>query len=138
MKRHGHNLKDRRRAGRGVLSLELALTLPILMVLLMGLFEFSMLFYGRGAVVQASRAGARKATMPGATREDVEQAILNELPARLAAGMRFEADMDGNTGDLVSVAVRVPMNRISPDLLWPIGFGLDGRYLSTETRMARE
>ncbi|RLS54151.1 MAG: hypothetical protein DWH91_12600, partial [Planctomycetota bacterium] len=51
---------------RGILSAELLLTLPILIVLLFGLLEFSLLFFARGDVVDASRAGARAARIFGA------------------------------------------------------------------------
>jgi Flp pilus assembly protein TadG len=47
----------------GFLSMELVFTLPILMVVLLGLFEFSMLFFARGMVVEAARVGARKASL---------------------------------------------------------------------------
>ena len=42
--------------------MELALTLPILMLMLLAVFEFSLLFYARGKVVEASRAATRVST----------------------------------------------------------------------------
>jgi len=41
-------------------------------------------------------------------------------------------------GDVVWVGVEVPMQSAAPDLLWPIGVGLAGRNLYSETRMVRE
>ena len=70
---------------RGILSAELLLTLPILTVLLFGLLEFSLLFFARGDVVEASRAGARAARLYGATTESVEAEVLSSLGGRLAA-----------------------------------------------------
>mgnify|MGYP003350373201 CR=1 FL=1 len=55
------NAQPTRRSRSGVLSMELVLTLPILLILLFGLLEFSLLFFARGDVVDASRAGGRAA-----------------------------------------------------------------------------
>jgi Flp pilus assembly protein TadG len=123
---------------RGILSAELLLTLPILTVLLFGLLEFSLLFFARGDVVEASRAGARAARLHGATAESVEDEVRYSLGGRLAPHVRVTAELGNKTGDEVSVAVEVPMAAASPDLLWLIGYSLQGRELLCETRMARE
>ena len=123
---------------RGVLSMELLLTLPILTVLLFGLLEFSLLFFARADVVEASRAGARAARVYGATAESVEEEVRFSLGGRLAPHVRVQAELGDKTGDEVSVAVEVPMAVASPDLLWLIGYSLQGRDLLCETRMAKE
>ena len=123
---------------RGVLTMELVLTLPILFTLLLGLFQFTMLFYSRSLMVEASRAGARKASQPGVTEVDVDAEVRRVLSPRLQTGMLIEVDLGERSGDVVSVSVAVPMSAASPDLLWPIGIGLDGRNLFSETRMVRE
>jgi len=126
------------RPRRGILSAELLLTLPILTVLLFGLLEFSLLFFARGDVVEASRAGARAARLHGATEESVEAEVRYSLGGRLAPHARVLMDLGHKTGDEVSVAVEVPMATASPDLLWLIGYSLNGRELLCETRMAKE
>ena len=123
---------------RGVLSMELLLTLPILTVLLFGLLVFSRLFFARADVVDASRAGARAARLYGATAESVEEEVRFSLGGRLAPHVRVQADLGEKTGDEVRVAVEVPMAVASPDLLWMIGYSLQGRKLLCETRMAKE
>jgi hypothetical protein len=127
-----------RRTRRGVLSMELVLTLPILFVLLMGLFEFTMLFYSRSLIVEATRVGARKASLPGATPQDVEDEVRRVLSPRLQTGIQIGVDPGSHSGDVVVVTVQTPMTSASPDLLWPIGAGLSGRSLYSETRMIRE
>lgn len=126
------------RSRRGMLSMELVLTLPILFVLLMGLFEFTMLFYSRSLIVEATRVGARKASLPGATVTDVEEEVRRILSPRLQTGMQVNVDLGIHSGDVVAVSVETPMNSASPDLLWPIGVSLSGRNLYSETRMIRE
>lgn len=123
---------------RGVLSMELVLTLPILAIVLLGLFEFTWLFYSRGLVVEASRVAARKASLPGASLADVEQDVRQVLPAGLQKGLVVSGDLGVHSGDIVWVGVQVPMGTAAPDLLWPIGIGLSGRQLYSETRMVRE
>ena len=56
------------------------------------------------------------------------------------AGMTgaIEGEDGQRSGDLVWVGVEVPMAAAAPDLLWPIGLGINGRDLYSETRMVRE
>ena len=130
----GSNSKKR----RGVLSMELAITLPIFGLLLMGLFEYSLLFAARGDVVDACRAGCRRATLTFATPEDVEEQVRSSLGSKLGPGAIIESELGEYTGDEVVVTVRVPMSAASPDMLWPIGFGLRDRELSCQSRMVKE
>ena len=123
---------------RGILSMELVLVLPILLIVLMGLFEFTVLFYSRSLIVEATRVGARKASLPGATAESVEEEIRRVLSPRLQTGIQVGVDVGIHSGDVVVVSVQTPMTSASPDLLWPIGLTLDGRSLYSETRMIRE
>lgn len=126
------------RSRRGVLSMELVLTLPILFTLLLGLFEFTMLFYSRSLIVEAGRVGARKASLPGATEQSVQDEVRKVLSPRLQNGLVVTVDVGVHSGDVVVVSVETPMIAASPDLLWPIGVGLSGRSLYSETRMVRE
>jgi hypothetical protein len=118
--------------------MELVLTLPILGIVLLGLFEFTWLFYARGLVVEASRVGARKATLSGVTMDEVDAEVRRILPPRFHRGLNVISDLGANSGDVVTVGVEVPMTVAAPDLLWPIGIGLAGRNLYSETRMVRE
>jgi Zn-dependent protease with chaperone function len=132
------NNRAAERARRGVLTMELVLTLPVLFIVLLGLFEFTMLFYSRSLIVEASRVGARKASLPGATEAAVTNDIQNVLSPRLQTGMQITVNLGQYSGDVIMVAVQTPMSSASPDLLWPVGFGLSGRNLYSETRMVRE
>lgn len=118
--------------------MELALTLPLLLLLLLAMLEFAMLFFARGSVLEASRLAARKATFPGATREVVLEEVSKLLSPRLAAHANIITEIGPNSGDVVSVIVTVPMSAAAPNLLWPIGYNLDGQLLIAETRMIRE
>lgn len=118
--------------------MELIFTLPVLLLLLAGLFEFTMLFSARGELVEASRVAARKATLPGATLETVESEVRKVLNPRFHESLQVAASLGERSGDEVCVAVAVEMNTVAPDLLWPIGYSLRGRQLLSETCMIRE
>lgn len=132
--------RQRRRAARrgAVLSMEFALTLPILLVVLMALVEFSMLFFARGEVVEAARAGARHVSIGGATQEDVERVVRRSLGPRLGRGATVGVEFGRCSGDAVAVAVQVPMPHAAPNLLWPIGYDIDGQTISAQSQAVRE
>lgn len=122
----------------GMLSAELIMTLPILAIVLFGLFEFSLLFTARGELSEATRAAARKATLPGVTYDAVEEEVRRVLSPRLQRTMEVSIDQGQRSGDVVSVAIACDMNSASPDLLWPIGYSLKNRKLYEVTKMIRE
>ena len=130
--------RRRRKPRAGFLSAELIMVLPVFGIVLFGLLEFSMLFFARGELAEASRAGARKATLPGVSSADVEAEVRKVLPRRLQNSLEVQVDSGSISGDVVTVALAVDMNAASPDLLWPIGYSLKNRKLYEVTRMIRE
>nr|WP_299461123.1 TadE family protein [uncultured Gimesia sp.] len=132
---HKHKKQTER---TGFMSMELALVLPIFGIVMFGLLEFTLLFYARADVVEASRIGARLATLPGMTRQNVEQEVLKILPPQLGQGAVIQAQLGEHSGDIVMVAVSIPMTLASPNLLWPVGYDLKGQNLYSETRMIKE
>ncbi len=120
----------------GFVSLEVILVLPMFMILLLGLCEFSLLFSARGQVVEAARAGARIATLV----DDVvvEEEVRQTLSHHLGAYARVDSRLGKYSGDEVLVQVRVPMASATPDLLWPIGYSVRGREVIAVARMRKE
>ncbi len=118
--------------------MELALVLPIFGIVMFGLLEFTLLFYARADVVEASRIGARLATLPGMTQLNIEQEVRKILPPQLGQGAVIQTEMGEHSGDIVMVAVSIPMTLASPNLLWPVGYDLKGQNLYSETRMIKE
>ena len=118
--------------------MELALVLPILGILLLGLLEFTLLFYARSSVVEASRAGARAATRIGSDQTQIEREAGLVLFPTLRQGLQIELAGGMHSGDPVTVAIQIPMKLASPDLLWVVGYSLQGRYLYAESTMIKE
>lgn len=127
-----------RRKRSGVLSMELLMTLPLLAILLLGLLEFCLLFFARGEVVEACRAGARIATYSGSSLIEVQEEVYAQLSPRLRENAEVAATIPTDTGAEVVVTVRVPMSSAAPDLLWPIGFSLQGESIVFSARMLKE
>lgn len=123
---------------RGFLTMELVFVLPIFLIVLFAIFEFSLLLFARGSLAEATRTGCRVACMPGSTQQDVENAVYSVVGTRIAGNMSINVELGRSSGDVVEVGIRVPMNTISPDLLWPIGYSLRERHLYQSARMLRE
>ena len=125
-------------ARRAFLTMELAFTLPVFMVVLFALFEFSLLFAARSSVVQAGRVGARKATLQGVKTEEIETVVRSVLRPRMRTSAEIVIEPGRYSGDVVTVSVTVPMSKAAPNLLWLIGYDLRGRQLTATTRMVKE
>ena len=66
-----------RRRTRGAAMLELALVLPILLMLFFGIIEVGRMMMLNQVTTNAAREGSRRAILPGMTNENVE-AIIND------------------------------------------------------------
>lgn len=106
-----------RRRG-ALLSIELVLTLPVLILVTLGALEFSFLLMGSQAITAGANVGARQAALPSATAAQVNQAVYQSL-----ASWRWAQPQDGflqvlifvdtdNDGDLelVSDSLDSPAN----------------------------
>ena len=137
------NLTPNKQSGprRGVLTVEMLLTLPILLLAGLSLVQFSMLLLGSQALSAAAHSGVRQAALPGATigsvRESVDNALdgwsfkkytqvlifVNDQPAS-----KFPLDQ-ARTGDKVSVTVRVGATKVAPNALSLVGITIAGTDL---------
>ena len=73
---------------RGVALLEVALTLPILLLVAIGIFEFGRAYQTFQILTNAAREGARIAVLPGIDDDAVEERVQEYL----AAGQLADAD----------------------------------------------
>lgn len=123
---------------RGLLSLEVILILPMFLILILALVEFSFIFMARSNIQEACYAGVRLATLTGVTPEEVEYEVLRSLGDELGTVINVQAILGQYSGDEVVVSVRAPMQAAAPNLLWPIGYNLEGRHFVAEARMLKE
>ncbi|MBN2474990.1 MAG: pilus assembly protein [Pirellulales bacterium] len=109
----------------GVLSLELVVVLPILLLVLLAVIQFSTYLLATQAIQAAALVGAREATLPGATEERVHAAVHRALK-----GWRFEDRLgddgvaitpenwqDLRSGESVGVLVRIDANQAAMNSL---------------------
>jgi Flp pilus assembly protein TadG len=134
--------RRKRRAG-AVFSLELLLVLPILLTVCFGVVELSMLLMGMQRVQAASCAACRIGTLPASDLVEQDQAMRQAAAYALgtvAMSDTFEmrSQIGQYAGDPVVVEVTAPMSAAAPDLLKIIGFSLQGREMTAQTRMCKQ
>lgn len=110
-----------RSAGRrrtGAAMVEMALTLPIFFMVVLGIIEFGRAFMVEQVVTNAAREGARHAVLPGVTTAAAQQKARDHLVAGNLnvpqATVTVTPDLStARTGTTVTVTVAVPYSAVS-------------------------
>ncbi len=125
-----------------ILSVELLILLPIVLILIGAVVEFGMLMSARTRVLNAAREAARIASLGGDHAEiaSAVQLVLGEQLGKRARVFIDSALLDGTVerGDPVSVKVSVPSELAAPNLLRWIGIDRRGQMLESTAAMRRE
>jgi Flp pilus assembly protein TadG len=128
---------------RGSLAIEMLIVLPVLLAIMLGMVEFSMLLVSRQELLTASREGARVAAI-GGSQDDVEAAVRQFLGTGSLSQATITTVLTDNqgqplpSGSPVAVTVSLPANQAAPDLLVFIGFSLRDETLVAQTVMRKE
>ena len=108
------NCPPNRRRRRGVAATELAVCLPIVVLLVLGTIEACSMVFLKQSLAIAAYEGARTAIVPGATKAEVEAACQQILAERNVSGGTVTvkpSNIDAlNPGDFVDVTVSAPCN----------------------------
>ena len=118
--------------------MELVLVLPIFLILIFAVVEFTFLMSARAQVGDVALQAARCMSLSGCSAEDTEQMTRQMLGPVLARNCRIQVLREKNGGQPGNVRIDIPMRNAAPDLLWMIGFGLRNRYLSADAPMLME
>lgn len=109
-----------------MVAVELAFVLPILVLLLVGIVEFSVAYNRSQAVHAAAREGARTASQSYATSDEIEDRVRDALepisfsaPVDVAVSPESARPCNLRTGERVTVTVTVDDQIEIP--LWPSG-----------------
>jgi Flp pilus assembly protein TadG len=136
------------RSRRGAAALEFAIVAPLLLLIFIGMMEFSRAMTVLGLLANSARTGARAGAITPGTYSDARSAVQNTLsPVGLAAA-NIDVQVNGVTvtddatfatmatpGSTVSVHVSIPYNTIS----WlPASRFLSGRTLAEVSVMQKE
>lgn len=118
---------------KGILSLELVLVLPILLLVLVALVQVASYLMALQTLQAAALVGAREASLPGATEVSVQAAVLEALgPWRYGQQLDPQRDIrifpEGDQGQPrwaspayrgpVSVSVQLPVREATVTSLW--------------------
>lgn len=114
-------LASKRQMRRGATLVEMAFALPVLLLIVLGLFEFAFVFLVQHLLQDAAREGCRSAALPGSTNIEVQESVASSLQAYGISGIttrilvnNVQADLSGATsGDQVGVQISIPVANIS-------------------------
>ena len=96
-----------RSAIRRAAAVEMAIVTPILLTMLFGIIEYGWVFTVRQALVTAAREGARTASLPGSTEQEVRDRIAQYMtPLGMATyTVTFTHPLPDNPVESVHIAV---------------------------------
>lgn len=136
---------SRKAARRGAAMVEMALVLPVFMMVTMGIIEFGRALWVGNMVTNAAREATRTAILDGSSNQQVTQSAKEFLAATLsvaaadvnvgiaitpATGNPNPGNEVGNANarDLISVEISIPFNKVSL---------LPGKYLAGKQLIGR-
>ncbi len=118
-------IKRRTSRRRGAAVVELAITFPILLLVLVGIFEFGRAMMVGHLLANAARLGARRSVLDNKTNSEVEQLVsefcestlgveAGDVTVTITINDVSGADLaSAEQGDLCEVSVAVPFNEVS-------------------------
>lgn len=101
---------QRTRDQRGAAALEMAIVLPILILLVFGIIQFSIYFNRLQGLQAAAREGARVAALPQSSQSDVKDTVISSLSGVLPTTQSpviTVSPSSGNPCDLKAADARV-------------------------------
>ena len=109
------SLLRRARSQRGAALIEVALTLPLLLLVSVGIFEFGRAYQTWQVLTNAAREGARMAVLPDSTDDAIEERARaymesGQLPGFDDADIDITHDNDIDTGGALATASQVTIS----------------------------
>lgn len=94
--------------------MELALLLPVLLLLLGGIIEFGRVFHAYLVITSASREGARSAVV-GETYEEIEEKVFSAATTLDEEKLSFSLEPENySRGDMLTVTVAYSVDLVFP------------------------
>jgi len=128
------------RNNRGVAAVELAICLPVLILLVCGSIEFGLLFYNQQVITNASREGARAGIVAETVNADIIQIVENYCSGKLI-NLNGANELQANA---VTVSALDADNDLSVSVIYDYDFlfggilGFTDKTLSAQTIMRME
>lgn len=131
--------RSHRKNRRGAAAVEFAVIAPVFILLVFGMVEFGRMVMVQQVLTNASREGARRAVLDGATSSEVTTTVNDYLQNSTVQGatVTISPNPPNNAGfgEPVTVTISVPFSSVS----WlPTPMYLGQKTLSASTVMRRE
>ncbi|HEX5104408.1 MAG TPA: TadE/TadG family type IV pilus assembly protein [Pirellulaceae bacterium] len=130
-----------RRNRRAAAAVEFALVAPVFFLLILGMVEYGRMVMVQQVITNASREGARRAVLDGATTSEVQTLAKDYMtsagvsPTGATVTVAPNPPNNAAFGEAVTVTVAIPFSQVS----WlPSPMYLGGRTLTASTVMRRE
>ena len=136
--------RSRRHGASGQALAEVAIALPILLLMLVGIFEFARAYQIQQVVVNAAREGARQAVLQGVDSDSATVIVNGYLTSGTITGATVVVTDTNVTGDPTTVQVSVPYSFALIGPLIRLATGDSGRsgpgdiILSSQATMRHE
>lgn len=100
---------NRRRASRGLAAVEAAILLPLILLLVMAVFEYGWMFIKSQQIASAAREGARVGATQNATAQNAHDAVKYMLTQmNMTCSYTIDIVMNSSPGDPVTVKITLP------------------------------
>lgn len=126
---------------RGASAVEFAVVAPIFFLLIFGMIEYGRMIMVQQVITNASREGARRAVLDGATDSAVRTTVQNYLDGGRVTGTSRTVTISPTLGASVAAgtAITVTVSISFNDVSWlPAPFFLNGRVMTSSTTMRKE
>ena len=114
---------NRRNGERGAALVEVAITVPILLLISVGIFEFGRLYQTWQVVTNAAREGARIAVLPGANAANVQTRV-KEYLQKGQLGRHASATVAVNPNSAVSLGAAGTASASLVTVTYPFDFAV--------------
>jgi Flp pilus assembly protein TadG len=134
---NARNILKLPQARRGAAVLELAIVLPLFLLITFGIFEFGRAMMVTQFLTNGAREGARKAVVAGSTQAAVYQTIDNYLTQSRISGYTRTVSPNPATaarGAAITVVTSVPFSSVS----WGFSSFLQNKTLTATVTMRKE
>lgn len=130
--------RSAKRIRRGVAATELAVCLPIILVLIIGTIEACSMIYLKQSLSTAAYEGARASLKPGATTSDVTDACNRVLAPRNVAGATITVSPSGFESQPVQTWVTVRITASGGSNSVVAGWFYDSLTIDGQATMMKE
>jgi Flp pilus assembly protein TadG len=118
---------------------EFAIVAPVFFLLVFGMIEYGRMVMVQQVLTNATREGARRAVLDGATTDDIEDVVEEYLTNSSISGATVSVSPDppssAGSGDPVTVTVNIGFDQVS----WlPSPMFLGGKTMTAQSVMRRE